>query len=168
MKTSEKRNHRDAEAPGVEALIPGKGRITLRCLMLDFTGTLSVDGRLLPGVRARLRKTARRLRIIVATADTFGTVRGALAGLPVELHVIKTGNDKARLVNALGAAHTIAVGNGRNDTAMVRRAKIGVAVVGPEGAAGELIRAADIVVHDVRDALDLATSPLRLAATLRD
>jgi len=36
-----------------------------------------------------------------------------------------------------------------------------------EGAALEAVQAADIVVHDVRDALDLLLEPRRLIATLR-
>jgi soluble P-type ATPase len=41
-------------------------------------------------------------------------------------------------------------------------------VIGPEGAAADLIAAADVVTRDIRDALDLVADPLRLKATLRD
>lgn len=147
---------------------PGRPPIRLKALVCDFTGTLSLDGKLLPGVAAALRLLAPRLRLIVATADTFGTARKALAGLPVELRPIKTGRDKARLVAELGADQVAAIGNGRNDVAMARKAAISIAVIGPEGAAGVLVGAADVVVRDVRDALALLLHPLRLTATLRD
>jgi soluble P-type ATPase len=35
-------------------------------------------------------------------------------------------------------------------------------------ATAELLLVADVIVHDVLDALDLITNPLRLKATLRD
>jgi soluble P-type ATPase len=67
----------------------------------------------------------------------------------------------------LGTSKTIAIGNGSNDESMVREAAVGIAVVGQEGAAARTVLAADIVVNDIRDALDLLLSPARLIATLR-
>lgn len=142
--------------------------ITVANVVLDFTGTLSLDGALLPGVAERLRALAKHVRIIVMTADTFGTARIALAGLPVTVTIVTTGQDKAALVDQLGASSVVAIGNGVNDIAMVERAALGIAVIGPEGASGELLRAADVVVCDILDALDLLANPLRLKATLRE
>ena len=51
---------------------------------------------------------------------------------------------------------------------MVTLAALGIAVLGAEGTAGELIRVADIVAPDIIVALDLLADPLRLIATLRD
>lgn len=152
---------------GIRVEIPGRAAITLRRLLSDFTGTLSRRGKLLPGVKGRLRKLAGNLRITVATADTFGTAKAALAGLPVEVVFVKTGADKARLVRKLGAAFTVAIGNGRNDVAMLKSAALGLAVVGPEGASAALLRAADVVFGDVLDALDALADPRFLKADLR-
>ena len=135
---------------------------------MDFTGTLSRDGGLLPGVSGRLRKISRRIPVTVLTADTFGKAAESLKGLPVETRIIRNGKDKAEFVKELGAGQVVAIGNGRNDIAMTRMAAIGIAVVGPEGAAGALLRVADVVVRDIREALDLVLNPLRLRATLRD
>ena len=41
-------------------------------LVLDYTGTLSLDGVLLPGVAERLARISAGLRITIMTADTFG------------------------------------------------------------------------------------------------
>ena len=150
----------------IQIHIPRKP-LEIRTLLLDFTGTLSRDGRLLPGVALRLTTLSRKVRIIVLTADTFGTARTALNGLPVELHRVSTGADKAGFVRRLGAAHAGAIGNGRNDIKMLSLAALGIAVIGPEGAAGDLVRVADVVVGDVLDALDLLAHPKRLIATLR-
>ena len=138
----------------VVIVVPGRPNLTLSYLMLDFTGTLARDGTLLPGVALRLRALNRRLTIVVATADTLGKAITSLDGLPVEIKLVKTGQEKLRLLEDIGPSRVMAIGNGRNDVPMVRRAAIGVAVVGPEGAASDLIGAADIVVRDIRDGLD--------------
>jgi soluble P-type ATPase len=152
---------------GLTVQIPGAQILSLRYLVTDFTGTLSKDGVLLAGVESSLRKIAQMLDITVATADTFGTVRDALAGLPIELQMVDSGLDKAKLVERLGRSQVVALGNGRNDVAMLHKAALGIAIIGPEGAAGELLTAAHVVVRDVNDALDLLIQPLRLTATLR-
>jgi soluble P-type ATPase len=137
-------------------------------LLLDYTGTLSLDGILLPGIAERLTDLAQSIRITVLTADTFGQAERQLEGLPLTVRVIRTGIDKASFVQEMGPERVIAIGNGRNDVPMMLLARLGLAVVGPEGAAAELLRHADVVVTDVHQALDLISSPLRLKATLRD
>ncbi len=137
-------------------------------LVLDFTGTLSKDGFLLPGIAERLVRLSERLRISVLTADTFGTAGTQLRGLPVELRIVAKGSEKADFVRRVGGERVVAIGNGRNDVPMMRAAGLGIAVIGPEGAAVELLHVADMVVRDVHDALDLLASPLRIKAALRD
>jgi len=158
---------RKVPTEGIEVSLGDGAPCRLTDLLLDFTGTLSKDGALLPGVGTRLRRLRRRLRVTVLTADTFGTAGEALAALPVAVHRIDTGAEKARFAERVGAEHAVAVGNGRNDVAMLRAARLGIAVIGPEGACADLLAAADVVVADVRDALDLLLHPLRLKATLR-
>jgi soluble P-type ATPase len=60
-----------------------------------------------------------------------------------------------------------AIGNGRNDQLMLAAAALGIAVVQEEGAAIESLSAADVVLPDIRSALDLLLFPKRLIATLR-
>jgi soluble P-type ATPase len=137
-------------------------------LVLDYTGTLSLDGGLLPGVAERLVRISEGLRITIMTADTFGMAAGQTKGLPVEFRIIGTGIEKADAVLIMGGEKVIAIGNGRNDVPMMSKAGLKIAVMGQEGASAELVRVVDIVVHDIRDALDLIINPLRLKATLRD
>ncbi|MGE5668315.1 MAG: HAD family hydrolase, partial [Betaproteobacteria bacterium] len=120
------------------AKIPGFGVLELEHLVLDYNGTLALDGRLLPGVRRRIGALARVLDVHVVTADTFGAVRRALKGMPCRIVVLGPARQdaaKARYVRALGARRTACIGNGRNDRAMLRAARLGIAVLGPEGAA---------------------------------
>jgi len=141
---------------------------TFTDLVLDYTGTLSLDGVLLPGVAERLTSIAASLRVTVLTADTFGTAAEQLKGLPVIVHVIQSGYDKLEAVQKIGGKNVIAIGNGRNNVPMMNVAGLRIAVIGPEGASEELLRVADIVVCNICEALDLIIHPLRLKATLRD
>jgi soluble P-type ATPase len=61
----------------------------------------------------------------------------------------------------------VAIGNGTNDIPMLQAAALGIATVGPEGAASALISTADIVCSSILDALDLLLDPSALASTLR-
>lgn len=144
------------------------GDAPIHSLVLDFTGTLSLDGSILPGVAERLRTLSAHLRITVLTADTFGTAREALRELPVAVELIRDGAHKAEVVAAMEPEGIIAIGNGRNDVPMMEVARVGIAVVGPEGAAADLLAGADVITRDILDALDLVANPLRLKATLRD
>ena len=145
--------------------IPGFGALALEHLVLDFNGTLARDGDLLPGVQKRLIRLRRRLEVHVLTADTFGSARAALRALPVRVHTVETGAEKRLFVS--NRRGVVAIGNGRNDVAMMRSATLGIAVLGPEGSSAELLRTADVVVRNITDALDLLLEPRRLTATLR-
>jgi soluble P-type ATPase len=150
--------------------IPGYRRLRVRHLVLDYNGTLALDGRLRPGVADALRRLHRMLDIHVLTADTFGTVAVQLRGVPAAVKVLPAARQdawKAAYVRRLGATSTVCVGNGRNDRAMVRTAALGIAVLGGEGAARETIGASRVVCPDILSALELLLRPKRLVATLR-
>ncbi len=150
--------------------IPGFPLLELEHLVCDYNGTLACDGYLLDGVKERLCALAERLALHVVTADTFGQARAALAGMPLRLTILPpSGQDlaKAEYLKALGAARTVAIGNGRNDRDMLAAAALGIAVPGPEGAAAVTLAAADVVAPDILVALDLLAHPQRLVATLR-
>jgi len=156
------------ENAGIHIDIPGSEPLNVTDLLLDFTGTLSCDGVLIPGVAERLKALGNKLHITVLTADTFGTAEKQLDGLPVHFHRIQTGTDKEIFISGLEPHQTAAIGNGRNDIQMVRLAGLGIAVVGPEGCAGGLVAVAKVVCRDILDALDLLQNPLRIKATLRE
>jgi len=153
-----------------ELEIPGFGPVKLEYLVSDYTGTLSVDGRLLPGVRERLNLIAAFMEVHILTADTFGKVLEELKGMPCQIHIL-TGADhdiqKEDYIKRLGPEHVIAFGNGNNDRRMLKAAKIGIAVSEGEGCAVDAIQAADIHVRSALDGLDLLLHPKRMKATLR-
>jgi soluble P-type ATPase len=154
----------------IAVAIPGFGALELRHLVLDYNGTLAVDGELLPGVRHALAALVDEIEIHVITADTFGLAGVELAGLAVNLTIIpEAGQAEAKLahIERLGTSSVFAIGNGRNDRKMLAAAAVGVAIVQAEGASAETIAEADIVAPSVVDALELLRYPKRLIATLR-
>ncbi len=142
----------------------------LEYLALDMNGTLALDGRLLEGVGERIRQLSEMLDIYILTADTFGTAARQFAGYPCELYLL-TPEDQIRqkeaFIGQLGAARCVAIGNGMNDQGMLRAARLGICITGPEGAATAAIQAADIVIPDISAALDLLIHTKRVTATLR-
>jgi len=151
--------------------VPGFGPLRLEHIVLDFNGTLAIDGALLPGVGERLAALSTGLAIHVVTADTHGTAARALAGLSCALDVLPASGQaeaKRRFVESLGPERVVAIGNGRNDRLMLDAARLGIAVVQAEGAAAATLAAGDLVAPTIADALDLLLQPLRLLASLRD
>src|SRR5215469_12016593 len=139
----------------IAVAIPGFGAFELRHLVLDYNGTLAVDGALVSGVRDALSALAEELEVHVITADTFGRAGIELKGLPVNLTIVpESAQAEAKLahVERLGAGSVFAIGNGRNDRMMLAAAAVGVAIVQGEGAAAEAVASADVIATSVTDA----------------
>ena len=154
----------------IEYNIPGYGHIRAEYLVLDYNGTIAVDGILIPGVKEMLNRIAENLEIHVVTADTFGIARQQLDGINCRIAVLgplEQNMGKRDYVESLGTEKVIAVGNGRNDALMLRGAAVGIAVVQSEGASFPAMQNADIVCLSVMDAFETILSPLRMTATLR-
>jgi soluble P-type ATPase len=154
----------------LEVDIPGFGLVRLNHLISDYTGTLSVDGKLVPGVKELLNTVAESLTVHILTADTFGKARAELEGVNCEIHILEGGNhdvQKEEYVKKLGAEGVVALGNGNNDRRMLRAARIGIAVCLKEGCAVDALTSANIVTISATDALELLLNPKRLKATLR-
>lgn len=155
----------------IEIPVPNHPTLRLQHLVLDYNGTLAVDGLLIPGVAQRLTALASRLQVHVVTADTFGHAAASLTSIPCQLQILAGDTDQARakleLVQGLGPDGTVSIGNGRNDELMLKRSALGIAVILGEGAWVNTVMTADVICTSILDALDLLHSPLRLVATLR-
>jgi P-type E1-E2 ATPase len=151
----------------VEVQVRGRPPIVLEHLVIDLNGTLTDRGQLIAGVREAVRGLRDALSIHLATADTFGSGRRVADELGVGLQRIVAGEEKEALVARLGADRTVAVGNGVNDVPMLRAARLGIAVLGPEGTSTAALAAADLVTSSIAAALALLGDPPALTATLR-
>ena len=154
----------------INIAIPGFKNLQLEHLVLDYNGTIAIDGMLIPGVADALLSLSADMALHVITADTFGDASTQLAQLPVLLTLLPPGDQaqaKLDFVNRLGAESVIAIGNGRNDRDMLKLAAVGIALLQKEGASAQTVASADIVCSNIHDALELLRHPKRLIATLR-
>lgn len=154
----------------IDLNIPGFGNRHLEHLVLDYNGTLALDGRVLPGVFARLAQLEPLLTVHILTADTHGTVRTAFARTQHTIHILPAGDEraaKAAYVDSLGASACACLGNGANDATMLGNAGLSIAVLQHEGLAVDALQAAHLVVPGIEAGLDLFLHPDRLKATLR-
>lgn len=151
--------------------IPGKGQLNLKHIVLDFNGTMALDGILIPGVEERLNKLSESLEVHIMTADTFGLCRASCSGIKGNIHILSAeigAPEKEKFVESLGAENVAAMGNGTNDTLMLKRSALGIVIIGPEGTSTRALQAAVVVVRDINDGLDMLANPKRLVATLRE
>jgi soluble P-type ATPase len=150
--------------------IPGSSGIEIEHFVSDFSGTLSEDGSLIPGIREKLNELAGQVHVHVLTSDTFGSARRELEGINCTVHVLVGDGhtaQKEKYVLDLGADKVAAIGNGNNDARMLKAAGLGIAVCLKEGCSVESLQAAKIFAHSPIDAVELLLYPKRLIATLR-
>jgi len=150
--------------------IPGREKIEAKYLVLDYNGTLAIDGSLIKGVKELLNELSEKLSVHIITADTFGEVKKEIEGVNCQIKILEGENQhqqKAKFVEELGAMQTIAIGNGFNDSLMLKKAALGIVVLQREGASCVTIQNADILCVSIIDALELLKNTLRITATLR-
>jgi soluble P-type ATPase len=155
----------------LEVNIPGGPQLGLNHLILDYNGTIALDGDIIPGVMDILGQLADMLTVHVLTADTHGTVREKLPLDLVRVHVLSPQNQdqgKLQYTRELENSSCVCVGNGRNDALMLREAGLGIAVVQSEGCHFKTMAEADIIVPGILEALNLLLKPNRIIATWRN
>ncbi len=150
--------------------IPGRNNMNLAVLVLDYNGAFALDGEMFESVKDNLFRLSPFLEIHILTADTFGSVGRQCKGLPVKVKVLESldhTTEKHDYLLQFVSREIIAIGNGANDQFMIKRAHLGIVVIGFEGASMQTLLSADIVVNKIEDALGLLLQPKRLNATLR-
>ncbi|MFP4285473.1 MAG: HAD family hydrolase [Desulfovermiculus sp.] len=150
--------------------IPDFGQLQLEHLVMDYNGTMAVDGIPVQGIRRRVDKLAEHVQVHVITADTFGKVTSELEDWACTVKILGQEDQvgqKLAFVRELGADKCVCIGNGRNDRMMLEAAALGLAVMLDEGTSRECLLSADIALPGIMQALDLLLYPLRMTATLR-
>lgn len=150
--------------------IPGFKNLVLHHVMLDYNGTMAVDGLLIKNLAHHLNILSEHLFLHVVTGDGFGTAKEELAGINCLLKILPKDNqayEKQAYLHQLNPNETVMIGNGRNDCYALKEAALGIAVMGEEGVATEAMAAADLVVPSIEHALELLNNPRRLIGTLR-
>jgi len=150
--------------------IPGFKVIEAEHLVLDFNGTIAIDGRFIDGVLSILLKVSEYLNVHILTADTFGTVKEELRELPFKIKILDPENQdqqKLNYVRNLDSTKVIAIGNGRNDRIMLRESALSIGIIQAEGAYSQIIYDTHVICTRINDAIELLINPKRLLATLR-
>lgn len=151
--------------------IPGKGKMKIENVVLDFNGTIAHDGTLKDGIKEKIEKLNEMdIKVYILTADTYNQAKKQCEGLPVTLEIFDGENaalSKREIVNKIDSDVTMTIGNGNNDVEMFEESALSVAVIGDEGCAVKAIFSADIITKDINDAIDLILNPQRIKATLR-
>jgi len=150
--------------------IPGREEIKIEHIVFDVNGTLALDGTLLPEVSSLLMELSERTNIHLLTADTHGKQAEIDQQLGMTATRVKAGKEaeqKAAFLQNLGPDQSAAIGQGANDSLMLKEARIGICVLSDEGTALETLLQADIVTPNINSALSLFIHPTRLAASLR-
>jgi soluble P-type ATPase len=150
--------------------IPGHKDINAEHLVLDYNGTLAIDGKLIQGVRELLCLLKHNLQIHILTADTFGTSQTELLGLDCTLSILSSSSQdiqKMDYILNLGQDKVVAIGNGQNDKLMLQKSALSIMVIQKEGAYAKLFNECDIVCFSIIDALEILLNPKRIIASLR-
>jgi len=154
----------------IEINIPGRETLRLEHLVSDVNGTLAIDGQLIEGVSKMLRQLRDRLLIHTITADTYGKqgwIDQQLNLTAIRIEGENEAEQKAEFVKGLGQESVVAIGQGANDTEMIKSGGLGIVLLSPEGTSIQTLLAADIIVPDILNALELLVNPNRIRATLR-
>ena len=150
--------------------VPGYRTLGIENVVMDFNGTIAVDGKMKESVRRRIIHLAEQFSVYVITSDTQGTAAKELDGLPVTLKIFSgsnAGECKSRVVEELGCGSCACIGNGNNDRLMFKSAALSIAVLETEGLYAPILADADLLVRSGEDALDLLLDTKRLISGLR-
>lgn len=152
--------------------IPGFKTENLRLehLVLDFNGTIAIDGKLIPGVKESLASISEILKIHVVTGNTFGTAQEELSDINCQLFLLEKNNQKEqklKYIEQLGKNAVVSIGNGNNDQLLLKESEIGIIVLQEEGVGVSALTVANICCKRITDAFSLLLNPKRIVATLR-
>lgn len=152
----------------IEINIPGRDTLHIEHLVLDYNGTIAVDGALIKGIQERLQRLLPHVSIHVLTADTYGTVEAQCGPLGLQVEKFpREGAAKCKKAVVEKLDNVCVLGNGYNDIPMFDVAELAIAVLEEEGMCASLLLHADVLVKSIADGLDLLLKPDRLRATLR-
>ncbi len=149
--------------------IPGRETLSIEHVLLDYNGTIAVDGLLAAGVSECMSKLAEQVHVAVLTADTYGTAKAQCAPLGVEVVTFpRAGAAEFKQAYAEKLEGQIAcLGNGFNDVGMFDQSDLAIAILDTEGTYTGLLGHADILARSAEEGLSLLLQLDRTRATLR-
>jgi soluble P-type ATPase len=148
--------------------IPGQGELTIKTIILDLNGTLSVAGRVPDGVKERLDQLrAKGFKVLFFTGNTRNDADDLASSLGIEWKLAKNAAGKRDLALGLEPETCASIGNGLIDLELMKAVKLRIVTLQAEGVHIQTMLQSDIAVPNINDALDLFIDEQRLIATLR-
>jgi soluble P-type ATPase len=151
--------------------IPNGKSLEIRNILFDINGTIQFDGNISREISQKIMELKEFFNIILVSADTRGNLKELAELLKVRYEKLDQNRpehkQKGEIIEKYNKDHTIAVGNGKNDELMLSKAILGIVVIGSEGASVKAINAADIVVNNPIDAINIILDEKKVIATLR-
>jgi soluble P-type ATPase len=148
---------------------PGMESLDIHFVLIDFEGTLAMDGRVHPKAKDKVNLLSKRVTVYILTKSSKEKVEETLKKMKAEILSMTEGDSsqqKLDVLQRLGPHQTAVIGNGFDDVQIMEQAGLGMCVIGKEGSSAEAMAKADLVVTNVLDALDFLLKPLRQRATL--
>lgn len=148
--------------------IPGYDPFDIETIILDLNGTLTIDGKLIDGVKERIAALRERsMRLFLFSGDTQGNAADIARELELEVRVTKDAAAKADEAKKLHPETAATIGNGRIDLELFQTVRLRILTLQAEGVHPETLLHSDVIVPSINDALDLFLKPKRLIATMR-
>ena len=122
---------------------PGQNDVEIEFVLIDFEGTLASDRRVHPKAKDKINLLSKRSKIYILTKEEKESAEEILKRVKAETIYLKEGEasqQKLDLLRQLGAARTVAIGNGVDDVPMIEEAGLGIAVMGKEGTSSETMK----------------------------
>lgn len=152
--------------------IPNFGETVIRNVIFDINGTIQFQGEISVELVKKFHKFKEIYNIYLISADTRGNLKDLAEKLGVKyIKITPKEISEARAKNyeleKLGKKETIVVGNGNNDSLMIKNAILGIVIIGAEGAATKSLLNSDLVFTDPNDVLDFLMDDKAIIGTLR-
>ena len=159
-----------------EISIPNYGTIYLKNVLLDMNGTMQFDGVISKEIKDKIRILKDIYNVYLISADTRGNLKEIAQELKISFIKIesKGSNIKSEAelkyleLLKLGKETTVAIGNGNNDSLMLKNAALGIVIIGKEGATVNSILFADVAFPDPISAINFLLDDKKIIATLRE
>ncbi len=148
---------------------PGGPHLEIESLLIDYEGTLAIDGRVHPKAKDKINLLSKRINIYILAKGEKEKVEERLKNVKAEVLFLQEGEttrQKLELLKKVGPERALAIGNGLDDGPLLEEAGFSICVIGQEGASGKALQKADLIVTDIIHGLDFILKPLRQKATL--
>ncbi|MBM4338855.1 MAG: hypothetical protein FJ110_04865 [Deltaproteobacteria bacterium] len=148
---------------------PGQTPLEIEYLLIDYEGVLATDGRVHPKAKDKINLLAKRTSVYILAKTGQVKVEETLRKVKADVIFLTEGQaskEKLDLLRRLGPERTVVIGNGIDDVPILEEAGFSICAIGKEGASGEAIKRAGLIVTNILDALDFLLKPLRQKATL--